>query len=80
MDGLPPLSKAKTKILVEYLSGAEVNLDEYDIDLEIQSAARYIRSRHQSLALKERAALRNQAEKIDFLGGPVTTALHQWPQ
>ena len=80
MDGLPPLSKAKTKLLVAYLSGTEVNLEEFDIDLEIQSAARFIRSRHQSLAAKERAALRNQAEKIDFLGGPVTTALHQWPQ
>ena len=80
MDGLPPLSKAKTKLLVEFLSGAEINLDEFDIDLDIQSAASFIRSRNQSLGLKERSVLRNQAEKIDLLGGPVTTALHQWPQ
>ena len=79
MEGMLPLSKAKTKLLEEFMSGGEVNLDELDIDLDIQSAARFIRSRNPQLTAKERAILRNQAEKTDVLLGPVTTALHQWP-
>jgi hypothetical protein len=80
MDGMLPLSKTKTKLLEEFMLGGEVNLDELDIDLDIQSAARFIRSRNPQLTAKERATLRNQAEKTDYLLGPVTTALHQWPQ
>jgi hypothetical protein len=80
MEGMLPLSKAKTKLLEDFLMGEQVNLDELDIDLDIQSAARFIRSRNPQLTAKERAVLRNQAEKTDFLLGPVTTALHQWPQ
>ncbi len=80
MDGMLPLSKTKTKLLEEFFLGNDVNLDELDIDLEIQSAARFIRSRNPQLSAKERSTLRNQAEKTDFLRGPVTTALHQWPQ
>jgi hypothetical protein len=79
MEGMLPLSKAKTKLLEEFLTGGQVNLDELDIDLDIQSAARFIRSRDPQLTAKERAVLRSQAEKTDFLLGPVTTALHQWP-
>lgn len=79
MDGMLPLSKTKTKILKEFLSGGQVDLNELDIDLDIQSAAHFIRSRNPQLASKERSILRKQAEKIDFLHGSVTTALHQWP-
>ncbi len=80
MEGMLPLSKAKTKLLEDFLLGEQVNLDELDIDLDIQSAARFIRSRNPQLTAKERVILRNQAEKTDFLLGPVTTAIHQWPQ
>lgn len=79
MDGMLPLSKTKTKILKEFLSGGQVDLNELDIDLDIQSAAHFIRSRNPQLASKERSILRKQAEKTDFLHGSVTTALHQWP-
>lgn len=80
MNGMLPLSKTKTKLLEEFFLGGEVNLDELDIDLDIQTAARFIRSRNSQLSAKERSALRNQAERTDYLRGPVTAALHQWPQ
>jgi hypothetical protein len=80
MNGMLPLSKAKTKLLEEFLSGGQVNLNDLDIDLDIQSAAHFIRSRNPQLNSKERAILRKQAQKTDFLIGSVTTALHQWPQ
>ena len=79
MSGMLNLSKSKTAQLEAYMRGEMVDLDVLDIDLQIQSAAHFIRSRNTQLSTQERASLRSRAARIDFLLGPVTTALHQWP-
>jgi hypothetical protein len=61
------------------MQGELVDLDQFDLALEIQPAAYLIRSRNQQLSDAERASLRNLAARTDFMRGPVTTALSQWP-
>ncbi|MDO8179815.1 MAG: hypothetical protein Q7T62_16350 [Undibacterium sp.] len=79
MNGMLALSRSKTKLLEEFIRGEAVSLDQMDIDLEIQSAACFIRSRNPQLSAQERSSLRSRAAKTDLLPGPITTALHQWP-
>ncbi|MCX7218716.1 MAG: hypothetical protein NTY70_07180 [Burkholderiales bacterium] len=61
------------------MQGEAVDLDQFDLALEMQPAAYLIRSRNPQLSDAERAGLRSLAARTDFMRGPVTTALTQWP-
>lgn len=79
MSGMLALPQSKTTLLESFMRGEPVSIEAIDIDLNIQSAACFIRSRNAQLSAQERASLRSRAARTDLLLGPVTTALHQWP-
>ena len=79
MSGMLALPQSKTTLLESFMRGEPVSIEAIDIDLNIQSAACFIRSRNAHLSAQERASLRSRAARTDLLLGPVTTALHQWP-
>ncbi|AZP11424.1 tetratricopeptide repeat protein [Undibacterium parvum] len=73
------LSKEESGLLSNFMQGEAVDLDQFDLALEMQPAAYLIRSRNPQLSDAERAGLRSLAARTDFMRGPVTTALTQWP-
>lgn len=73
------LPKDEIALLSNFMSGEAVDLDQFDLPLEMQPAAYLIRSRNLQLGDAERASLRSLAARTDFLRGPVSTALSQWP-
>jgi hypothetical protein len=79
MQGLLPLNKIESQVFRQFVTGAALSLDQFDLDLEIQSAAYFIRSRNNSLSAQERAAWRSQAAKTDLFRGSVSAAISQWP-
>lgn len=78
MEGMQRVFGADIGVFQRYLRGEAVTLGAMDIDLDVQAAAMFIRSRNAGLPAAERAALRAQAAKIDVLHGAVHTALNQW--
>lgn len=79
MQGMLPLNKLQDQIFRQFVTGEAVSLDELDLDLGIQSAAYFIRSRNTSLSAQERATWRSRAAKTDLLRGSVSAAISQWP-
>lgn len=79
LRGMLNLNQAQTRQLQDFMRGQAVNLDELDLDLAVQAAACFIRSRNSQLSAQERASWRNRAAKTDVLRGVVSTAISQWP-
>ncbi|MEO7494577.1 MAG: hypothetical protein ABIT83_19580 [Massilia sp.] len=80
MSKLIRLSSTEDALLRRFVRGEAVSLDEADLEIDMQAAACFIRSRNPSLSAAEREALRLRAAKLDLLQGAVTTALKQWPK
>ncbi len=78
LDHQMHLSKASLAQLQAYVLGEAANIDELDLDLDLQAAAHFARSRNGQLANAERAALRARAAKADWMHGVISAALTQW--
>lgn len=73
------VSQAQASQLQDFMRGHAVSIDELDLDLALQAAACFIRSRNPELSPQERSNWRNRAAKTDVLRGVVSTAISQWP-
>lgn len=78
MEGLLGVSGADDAMLRRYLRGEAVSIAGIDMELDVQAAAMFIRSRNAALPAAERDALREQAARTEVLHGAVHTALNQW--
>lgn len=72
------LNKADTVLLQQFVRGGNVDIDNADFELEIQSAANLVRSRNPQISSPERAQLRNRAIQTDLLRSVISTAIAQW--
>jgi hypothetical protein len=78
MRGMLPLTPLEENVLRLFVSGEAVSLDSVDLDIDVQAAANFIRSRNAQLSPAERAVLRDRAADKDLLRGVVSWALRGW--
>lgn len=79
LAGALHLARGDDASLREFLRGGAGSIDALDLDLDVQAAMYFIRSRNPQLPADERNGLRQRAAQLDVLHADVSTALKQWP-
>uniref|UniRef100_UPI00374D1ADB hypothetical protein n=1 Tax=Undibacterium sp. TaxID=1914977 RepID=UPI00374D1ADB len=65
--------------LEKYVRGEPVPLASLSLELPVQAAAMFIRSRNTALPWVERETLRRGAARTDLFHSVISSALQQWP-
>ncbi|GGC66926.1 tetratricopeptide repeat protein [Undibacterium terreum] len=67
------------EFLSRYVRGEPVPLASISLDLPVQAAAMFVRSRNTALPWVERETLRRSAARTDLFHSVISSALQQWP-